>query len=86
MAIQCRRSIIQAKTWELKMEAYMKLSTEAMGSLLMALQKCLIEQSDITDILKGLKFKEQGGMLFVMNPPVFKVNYNDSEPEEEADA
>ena len=64
------------------MEAYMKLSTEAMGSLLMALQKCLIEQSDITDILKGLKFKEQGGLLFVMNPPIFKISHDDNHDED----
>lgn len=68
------------------MKDYMKLSTEAMGSLLMALQKCLIEQSDITDILKDMNFRAEGGMLFVMNPPVFKVKYEDVETEEEINA
>ena len=48
----------------------MKLSNEAMGALMMCLQKCLLEQSDITPILEGLNFKsDDKGNLFVMNPP-----------------
>ena len=34
----------------------MKLSDQAMGTLMMTLQKCLMEQSDITGILKQLDF------------------------------
>jgi hypothetical protein len=51
----------------------MKLSEEAMGALMMCLQKCLLEQSDITPILKGLDFKsDEKGNLFVMNPPLIR--------------
>tara|TARA_R100001594_G_scaffold63003_1_gene97387 strand:- start:4559 stop:4741 length:183 start_codon:yes stop_codon:yes gene_type:complete len=57
----------------------MNLSNEAMGALMMALQKCIMEQSDITDILKNMKFATgpaQNGKreLFVLNPPVVKFN------------
>ena len=35
----------------------MKLSNQAMGAVMMALQKCIIEQSDIVEILKGFDFE-----------------------------
>ena len=55
----------------------MKLSNEAMGSLMMCLQKCLLEQSDITVILKNLEFKSNDqGELFVMNPPIVRFDEN----------
>lgn len=52
----------------------MTLSDQAMGSLMMALQKSLMEQSDIVPVLKGFRFKlsEQG--LVVMNPPLVKLS------------
>jgi len=50
-----------------------KLSNQAMGSLMMALQKCLLEQSDITEILKEFKFRvNENRELMVMNPPIVK--------------
>ena len=53
----------------------MKLSKQANGTLLMALQKCLLEQSDITDILDNLDFDvDSEGELIVNNPPSFKVD------------
>ena len=35
----------------------MKLSKQAMGALMMALQKSLMEQSDIVPVLKGMNFE-----------------------------
>ena len=66
------------RTQEANIEV-MNLSNEAMGALMMALQKCIMEQSDITDILKNMKFATgpaQNGKreLFVLNPPVVKFN------------
>ena len=60
----------------------MKLSDQAMGSLMMALQKSLMEQSDIVPVLKGFRFKlsEQG--LVVMNPPLVKMREDSEENEE----
>ena len=56
----------------------MKLSNQALGAIMMALQKSLMEQSDIVPVLKGFKFeandKEE---LFVMNPPLVKMNHDD---------
>ena len=51
----------------------MNLSDQALGSLMMALQKSLMEQSDIVPVLKGFKFRlsEQG--LVVMNPPLVRM-------------
>ena len=61
----------------------MKLSKQAMGSLMMALQKSLLEQSDITETLKKMDFvaaaEEQDGEaeLYVKNPPLVKFDNED---------
>jgi len=56
------------------MSKEMNMSDQAVGAVMMALQKSLMEQSDIVPVLKGFKFKlsEQG--LAVMNPPIVKFN------------
>ena len=52
----------------------MKLSDQAQGALMMALQKCLIEQSDIIPILGDMIFvADEEGNLQVENPPSFEV-------------
>ena len=52
----------------------LKLSDEALGAIMMALQKSLLEQSDIVPTLKNMNFKfNESGELFVLNPPLFKV-------------
>ena len=57
-----------------------KLSDEALGAVMMALQKSLLEQSDIVPVLKGFNFKVgDENELFVMNPPTFKVDHEDLE-------
>lgn len=60
----------------------MHLSDQALGALMMALQKSLLEQSDIVPVLKGFKFRlsEQG--LMVINAPLVKMR-EDSEKNEE---
>ncbi len=50
-----------------------KLSNQAVGALMMALQKCLLEQSDITEILKEFDFIVADEGLVVENPPSFHV-------------
>ena len=53
----------------------MKLSNQAMGTLMMALQKCLMDQSDITLLLKDLDFDlNENEQLVVENPPTLKFN------------
>tara|TARA_R100000278_G_scaffold101519_1_gene78066 strand:- start:63 stop:257 length:195 start_codon:yes stop_codon:yes gene_type:complete len=55
-------------------EKDMHLSDQAMGALMMALQRSLLEQSDIVPVLKGFKFKLSEDGLMVMNPPTVKLN------------
>tara|TARA_R100000234_G_C5000595_1_gene180157 strand:- start:2334 stop:2546 length:213 start_codon:yes stop_codon:yes gene_type:complete len=61
-----------------------KLSNEALGSLMMALQKSLLEQSDIVPVLQGFKFRASENFeLFIMNPPIVKLEDGDSYTESE---
>lgn len=54
---------------------FFTLSDEALGAVMMALQKSLMEQSDIVPTLKGFKFKAADTKeLYVLNPPVLKFN------------
>tara|TARA_Y100000592_G_C5336180_1_gene251969 strand:+ start:199 stop:399 length:201 start_codon:yes stop_codon:yes gene_type:complete len=50
----------------------MKLSDQAIGALLMTLQKCLAEETDITELLKNWRLSEDNGEINVVNPPSFK--------------
>ncbi len=53
----------------------MKLSDQAIGAVMMALQKSLMQQSDIVPVLKGfdlrLNDKEE---IVVENPPVVETS------------
>jgi len=51
----------------------MHLSDQALGALMMALQKSLLEQSDIVPVLKGFKFRLSEHGLMVMNAPLVKM-------------
>ena len=51
-----------------------KLSNQAIGAIMMALQKSLIEQSDIVPVLQDFQIQiDDSGELVVMNPPVVEV-------------
>jgi hypothetical protein len=56
----------------------MKLSNQALGALMMALQKSLLEQSDIVPVLQGMNFlvdpdDASQSTLVVTNPPVVSL-------------
>ena len=52
----------------------MKLSDQAMGALMMALQKSLMEQSDITITLASFNFQVgDNEQLVIDNPPVIEA-------------
>ena len=53
----------------------MKLSNQAMGAIMMALQKSLLEQSDIVPVLRefDLSLSEEEELM-VLNPPSFKIS------------
>jgi hypothetical protein len=57
----------------------MKLSDQAIGALMMALQKSLLEQSDIVPVLKEFNLElMDNGELLVKNPP--PVNIPNAKP------
>ena len=57
----------------------MKLSDQAVGAVMMALQKSLLEQSDIVPVIKGFEFvpatdsEGEEAELYVKNPPLVKL-------------
>jgi len=57
----------------------MFMNDQAIGAIMMALQKSLLEQSDIVPVLKGMKFRLSDTGLMVLNPPIVKF---DDEAEE----
>ena len=57
----------------------MKLSDQALGAVMMALQKSLLEQTDIVPVLKDFDFVLNGEELSVTNPPTFKVDEQQAE-------
>ena len=59
----------------------LKLSNEALGAIMMALQKSLFEQTDIVPVLQGFEFVADNDTLFVKNPPI--VNLSDFALEED---
>ena len=55
----------------------MKLSDQALGAVMMALQKSLMEQSDIVPVLQNFNFVITGDSqseLAVTNPPIVKFD------------
>jgi len=47
----------------------MTLSDQALSAVMIALQKSIMEQSDIVPVLKSFIFKVEGDDLYVSNPP-----------------
>lgn len=46
----------------------MKMSDQMLSAIMVALQKSLMEQSDIVPLLKGMELVDQNGELVVANP------------------
>ena len=64
----------------------MRLSNQAMGAIMMALQKSLLEQSDIVPTLKDFNFEvSENEELVVRNPPNFKIDSDVFTPKNEED-
>jgi len=51
----------------------LQLSDQALGALMLALQKSLLEQSDIVPVLKGFEFVDTVVGLEILNPPVVRI-------------
>ena len=52
----------------------MYMSDQAVGAVMMSLQRSLMDQSDIVPVLKGFKFKLSEVGLVVINPPIVKFD------------
>ena len=59
----------------------MQLSDQAVGALMMALQRSLMEQSDIVPVIKDFKLKNSEAGLMVINPPLVKLGREHEEEE-----
>jgi hypothetical protein len=58
-----------------------KLSNQAVGAIMMALQKSLMEQSDIVPVLRGFQIQvDDAGELVVVNPPKVEVKQDIKQP------
>jgi hypothetical protein len=67
------------KSSETTKDVNMHISDQAVGALMMALQKSLMEQSDIVPVIKGFKFRNSEAGLMVMNPPLVKFGNEEGE-------
>tara|TARA_R100000008_G_scaffold81796_1_gene65416 strand:+ start:197 stop:415 length:219 start_codon:yes stop_codon:yes gene_type:complete len=53
-----------------------KLSTQALGAVMMALQESLLNELDIVPILQGFELVDSEDGLIVRNPPTVRVSNN----------
>jgi hypothetical protein len=63
----------------------MHLSNQAIGAVMMALQKSLMEQSDIVPVFQEFVFKETNDGLVVENPPILEFGEREEEEQEDAE-
>lgn len=54
----------------------LKLSNQALGAIMMALQESLLNQVDIVPILKGFELSNSQEGLMVTNPPSVRFSDN----------
>lgn len=59
-----------------------KLSNQALGSIMMALQESLLNEIDIVPILRGFELVSTEEGLYVKNPPTVRLS-NESQISEE---
>jgi len=57
----------------------MKLSNQAMGAVMMALQKSLMEQTDIVPVLQGFVLTDSEEGLVIENPPILEFSEDNTE-------
>jgi hypothetical protein len=57
-----------------KMENNLKLSNQAMGAIMLALQESIMHQTDIVPILQNFELKDGNEGLVIMNPPTIRLD------------
>tara|TARA_R110002020_G_C15758536_1_gene726865 strand:- start:101 stop:316 length:216 start_codon:yes stop_codon:yes gene_type:complete len=65
------------------MNSNFKLSNQALGAVMMALQESLLNQLDIVPILKGFELEESDDGLVVTNPPTVRLSNDEPITEQE---
>ena len=64
------------------MEQKFKFSDQCLGAIMLALQKGMLEQIDITDIMKAFEIViNDKNEIVVLNPPTFEIE----KPKEEGE-
>lgn len=63
-----------------------KLSDQALGAVMMALQESLLNELDIVPILKGFELVDSDGGLVVKNPPTVRVSNNQTVTNEDLES
>ena len=61
----------------------LRLSNQALGAIMMALQESLLNELDIVPILKGFEMVESEDGLVVKNPPSVRFSDNSTVTEED---
>ena len=61
----------------------MKLSNQALGAIMMALQESLLNQLDIVPILRGFSLVNTKEWLIVKNPPTVRFTDNSEVTEQD---
>ena len=61
----------------------MKLSNQALGALMMALQRAILKQEDITENLKEFEFVDTKEGLWIKNPPIVKFDFAEEHEDED---
>jgi len=54
----------------------LRLSNQALGAIMMALQESLLNELDIVPILRGFELVDSEDGLIVKNPPTVRVSNN----------
>ena len=62
-----------------------KLSDQALGALMMALQRAILKQEDVTESLRNFEFVLAEDGLWIKNPPLVKYDYTKVSEEEAKD-
>ena len=66
-----------------EMYPVLKLSNQALGAVMMALQESLLNEIDIVPILKGFELVETADGLVVKNPPTVRISNNEEIAEQD---
>lgn len=60
-----------------------RLSNQALGAVMLALQESLLNELDITPILRGFELQQTEDGLVVTNPPTVRVSNNQAITEQD---